>query len=405
MRDPDVIKQMAVKDFEHFQNHQAFLDEKSDILFGNSLFMMQDQKWHDMRATLSPAFTGSKMRQMFELVTDTAYEMTQYFRQQTADGQQFHTEVKEMFSKYTNDVIASTAFGIKVNSFKDRDNAFFLTGKKIQNFSGLKFAIKTILLLVCPKIYLLLGLQFLDRSAAVFFKAMVLDTIAERTKHGIFRPDMINILMQLRNGVESEVSNVAGGQTKELNDGFATTDELSVGNVESTTTRQWTDDELVAQCFLFFLGGFETSATALMFTAYELAINPDIQERLYAEVAETNRKLGGKKLPYDELQKMKYLDQVISEMLRLWPPAVVMDRVCSKDYEYNDDGSTQFRIDKGTLVWIPIYGLHHDAKYYPEPERFDPERFSDAHKGDIVAGSYLPFGVGPRNCIGRLMLP
>lgn len=402
LRDLNVIKQMNVKDFEHFPNHRSFLDERADTMFGNSLVMMHGEKWHDMRATLSPAFTGSKMRLMFELVTETASDMADYFRSQTtaADGQPIDTEIKELFSKYANDVIASTAFGIKVNSFKDKNNEFYTTGKMIQNFTSLKQILKIILLLVWPKVYRFFRLQFIDRKAAAFFKSMILDTIDVRTKNGIFRPDMVNIIMQLRNGLRpTSVDNVV----KEQNDGFATTDELSIGSAVSAT-RQWTDDELVAQCFLFFLGGFDTSSTALAFAAYELAINPDIQERLYREVAETNGKIDDdgdnkRRLSYDELQRMRYLDQVVTETLRKWPVAAVLDRVCAKDYEYND-GDRKFTIHKGMLIWIPVHGIHHDPKYYPEPERFDPERFSDEQKGNIVAGSYLPFGVGPRNCIG-----
>lgn len=98
---------------------------------------------------------------------------------------------------------------------------------------------------------------------------------------------------------------------------------------------------------------------------------------------------------------MKYLHQVISEGLRKWPIGVVTERVCVKEYEcqYGDDA--KFLFEKGVPIWIPIYGLHRDPKYYPDPQKFDPERFSDENKSSIVPGTYLPFGIGPRNCIGK----
>jgi len=163
--------------------------------------------------------------------------------------------------------------------------------------------------------------------------------------------------------------------------------------------RVWTDDELVAQCFLFFLAGFDTSSTLLSFFAYELCINPDIQQKLYEEIQETHRILGGKKLSYDALQKMKYMDMCISETLRLWPPAPTTDRVCVKDY-YHDDGQCKFKIEKDTVLTIPIVGFHRDDKYWDNPMKFNPERFSDENKDKIIPGTYMPFGVGPRNCIG-----
>lgn len=103
-------------------------------------------------------------------------------------------------------------------------------------------------------------------------------------------------------------------------------------------------------------------------------------------------------MTYDAVQKMKYMDMFISETLRLWPAAPGTDRTCVKDYSY-DDGQYKFKVDKGTALSIPIVSLHHDAKYWNEPEKFNPDRFSDENKDNVVPGTYMPFGVGPRNCI------
>jgi len=163
--------------------------------------------------------------------------------------------------------------------------------------------------------------------------------------------------------------------------------------------RVWTDDELVSQCFLFFLAGFDTSSTLAAFCAYELSVNPDMQLKLYEEVEKTNKSLGGKKLSYEAVQKMKYMDMFISETLRLWPPAPGTDRVCVKDY-YHDDGQCKFKVEKDTVLTIPLVGLHYDEKYWDDPMKFNPDRFSDENKDKIIPGTYMPFGVGPRNCIG-----
>lgn len=159
----------------------------------------------------------------------------------------------------------------------------------------------------------------------------------------------------------------------------------------------------VSKSFLFFIAGFDTSSTLLSFLAYELCTNPDIQQKLYEEIEETHRSLGGKKLTYEAVQNMKYLDMIISETLRLWPPAASTDRLCVKDYNY-DDGQCKFTIEKGTVLWIPIVGLHLDEKYWENPTKFNPERFSDENKNNITPGTYCPFGVGPRNCIVSLKL-
>ncbi len=92
------------------------------------------------------------------------------------------------------------------------------------------------------------------------------------------------------------------------------------------------------------------------------------------------------------------MDMVISETLRLWPPAPGTDRLCVKDYQY-DDGQLKFKLDKGTVLSLPFVSLQHDEKYWDNPKKFNPDRFSDENKDKIVPGTYLPFGVGPRNCI------
>lgn len=96
------------------------------------------------------------------------------------------------------------------------------------------------------------------------------------------------------------------------------------------------------------------------------------------------------------------MDQVTCETLRKWPSQPDIDRVCVRDFTYDDGNGLKFNIEKGIAVRFPIYGIQHDAKYFPDPEKFDPERFSDENKHNIAPDTYFPFGVGPRNCIGKL---
>lgn len=119
------------------------------------------------------------------------------------------------------------------------------------------------------------------------------------------------------------------------------------------------------------------SATMLLFTSYEIAINPGIQQKIYEEIILTNIQLGGKRTTNDVLQKMKYLDQAICEVLCKWQPGFVNDRVCTKDYAYDEGEKLKFKIDKGAIFMFPTNSMHHDFAYYSDLERFDPERFSD----------------------------
>lgn len=139
IRDPELLKQITVKDFDHFVNHRTVFGDENDKnnLFGASLFMMKDSRWKDMRSTLSPAFTGSKMRQMFQLMNRVANDATAYLKQQQKESasQGLEIDVKNFVTRYSNDIIASTAFGLEVNSFENNNNEFYLMGKKVTTFT------------------------------------------------------------------------------------------------------------------------------------------------------------------------------------------------------------------------------------------------------------------------------
>jgi cytochrome P450 len=92
---------------------------------------------------------------------------------------------------------------------------------------------------------------------------------------------------------------------------------------------------------------------------------------------------------------MKYMDMVIDETLRMYPPGTRLDRVASNDYEYNG-----LKIEKGQVIMVPIFALHHDPDVYPNPDVFDPERFNEENRKTRDNLAFIPFGAGPRNCIG-----
>ena len=128
---------------------------------------------------------------------------------------------------------------------------------------------------------------------------------------------------------------------------------------------------------------------------YELAYHHDLQDKVRKEVKELYKKHGG--FTYDAMMEMSYLDKVMSETLRKYPPLTSLMRECVKDYKIPDSDLT---LKKGTAVLIPVHAIHHDSRYYRDPDRFDPERFSPEAERERHNMAYLPFGVGPRNCVG-----
>jgi cytochrome P450 family 6 len=159
--------------------------------------------------------------------------------------------------------------------------------------------------------------------------------------------------------------------------------------------KQLTENEIVAQAFMFFLAGYETSATTLSFCTYELVRSPGIQQRLHDEVVAAFDANG--EMEYDVLARLPYLDAVVSETLRMHSPAQRMPRICSVDYTLGDTG---VKVTAGQNIDIPIYAIHHCEEFYPEPFKFDPDRFMPENRHKVLPYTYLPFGAGPRNCIG-----
>lgn len=371
LRDPELIKDVLVKDFENFHDHRGFVDESLDPLFSKNVFALRGDRWREMRNTLSPSFTASKMKLMYELVSKCSREFVNYL----VDHPELYDnaiETKQIFRRYTTDVIATTAFGISVNSMEDQNNEFYVRGIETSKvFRGSLAMFKFIFMRAFPRVAKLVGMSgFASSSMAEFFKRVVGETIKIREEQGIIRPDMIHLLMQAR-------------------------------NKEGPSIHKMTLDDIVSQAFIFFLAGFETSSTLMCFIAHELAINQDIQDRLREEVQQHLAE--GNEISYESLSKMTYMDMVISEALRKYPPSILTDRLCTKRYELppSQPGGKSVIVEPDNITMILIYGLHRDPKYFPNPDKFDPERFSEENKDNIVPYTYLPFGHGPRKCIGN----
>lgn len=180
------------------------------------------------------------MRQMFDLVSECGDDMIETLTARAKTTGRVDCEMKDLFSKYTNDVISSAAFGYKINSFEDPNNEFYLSGKTFLELSSTNTVFRLMLILTVPKIARFFNVSFIDGKVTKFFKKMVLDNIESRDKQGIFRPDMINILMNVKKG-----NNLRNTTDENVNDGFATVEESSIGN--KVVKREWTDDEIVAQ--------------------------------------------------------------------------------------------------------------------------------------------------------------
>ncbi|XP_017782406.1 PREDICTED: cytochrome P450 9e2-like [Nicrophorus vespilloides] len=394
IRDTELMKMVTVKDFDHFTDHRTFLPDNSDPLWSKNLFALKGDKWREMRATMSPAFTSSKMRAMFCLMNECAEQLENYFQEESKKGQ-IVRNMKDVFTRYANDVIATCAFGIKCNSLKEPENEFYMMGRNVLDLGNLWKNLKFFAIIFMPKIAKFVNVTMFNSESSAFFKSVITENLRMREEQKIVRPDLINLLMEARKGKLKHEK-----ESQEQDAGFATVQESEIG-MKELKSKEITDTDITAQALIFFTAGFETASTLMTFMSYELAVNPDIQKRLQDEIDETREKCNNK-LTYETLTRMKYMDMVISETLRKWPSAIAMDRCCVKPYTIPAarPNESPVHLKLGDIIWLPIVGIHRDPEYYPEPEKFDPERFNDENKHQIKPFTYNPFGYGPRNCIG-----
>lgn len=135
--------------------------------------------------------------------------------------------------------------------------------------------------------------------------------------------------------------------------------------------------------------------------SFELASDAEVQQTLIDEIDEVLKTLNGERISYEKLNEMKFMEMIVSEALRKWPSFRITSRECTKEYTLVDEESGKsYVIAQGTELLLPIGAIQNDPRYFADPEKFDPYRFSDDNKANIESGSFIPFGYGPRMCIG-----
>ncbi|XP_070617450.1 cytochrome P450 3A24-like [Erythrolamprus reginae] len=366
--DPEIIKIVLVK-----ESYSAFLNRGNFLPRGQlktSIVTAEDDHWKRIRTVLSPTFTSGRLKEMLPIIQNYVENLLA-FLQKKADRDEL-VNVKEIFGAYSMDVITSTSFGVNTDSISNPKDPFVQQAQKLLTIGLLSPLF--ILSYVAPWMMPLLekmNFSFFSTESTEFFTRSIQKIKEKRSQEGEKRRvDFLHLLIESQNSLTSHEMNGVNHTYKGL-----------------------TDSEILAQAVIFIFAGYETVSTILSFLTYELALQPDIQQKLQEEIDEV---LPNKApITYEALVQMEYLDMVLSETLRMHPAAGRLQRMCKSTIELN--GIT---IPKGMGIVIPPVVLHYDPEYWPEPERFKPERFSKEVKDKINPYTYLPFGAGPRNCIG-----
>jgi cytochrome P450 family 6 len=202
-RDPDIIKNVLVKDFSSFHDRGFYIDEELEPLTGH-LFLLPGKRWRNLRVKLSPTFTSGKMKMMLQTLVDCGIELGSILEKSASDEEVI--EIRDILARYSTDVISSCAFGIHCNCLENPDAEFREWGRKLF-IPSVRNAIITFVALTTPRLLSIFKVSTLDPSISKYFRNMVEDTVNYRETNKITRNDFMHLLIQIKNKVKLDEDN------------------------------------------------------------------------------------------------------------------------------------------------------------------------------------------------------
>lgn len=284
--DLDFIKSVLIKDFNHFVSRGGvFSNPKDDPLSGN-LFLVDGDKWKRLRTKLTPTFTSGRMKLMLPMILNVADEFKGTVTS-LINGMNAELEMKEILARFTTDTIGTCAFGIDCNSLRNENSDFRKYGRAVFEKPRNSF-LKLLFINNFTELARKLKMKHFSDDVSDFFMGSLKETMRYREENNIRRNDFLNMMIELH-----KRGKIDGHET----------------GIDSDKDKL-TFDEMSAQCFVFFLAGFETSSTTMMFCLFELSVNPDMQKKARQEVFDVLKKYNGE-LTYEAIMEMDYVDRCI----------------------------------------------------------------------------------------------
>ncbi|XP_026729651.1 cytochrome P450 6B5-like [Trichoplusia ni] len=376
VRDLEIVRKILNVDFAHFYPRGTGRDPKLEPLFYN-LFHVEGDLWKLLRQRLTPTFTTAKLKNMFPLVVKCAEKVQIVGEDIVNRGGE--CDVRDLMARFTMEFIGACGFGIEMDTINDEQSLFKQLGNKIFRPYFRKQAINALCDLF-PDLQTVLQ-KLLRESDIIDAVTEILEKIREQRNYKpIGRNDFIDLLLEL------EGKGKIIGDSIEKNKADGTPEQVEM---EMDLTY------MAAQVFVFFAAGFETSSSATSFMLHQLAYHPEEQKKIQEEIDRVLSKYNNK-LCYDSISEMTALSNGFKESLRIFPSLGALHRKCARRYTIPELNLT---LDPGVKIIIPLQAIQNDEKYFDNPSQFMPDRFNDPNVGRHKY-AYMPFGEGPRACIG-----
>ncbi len=343
---PDYIKDILVTHHAYFKKGRGL--ERAKRMLGNGLLTSEGEFHHRQRRLAQPAFHRDRIARYGAMMVEYADQLQ---RERWSDGQTLDI-AKEMMH-LTLAIVGKTLFDTETEA--EAEHVRQAVSGSMGSFTR----------------FMLPFAEFLDRlplpakrrfeRSRNHLDSIIYRIIDERRRGGENRGDLLSMLL-------------------------AAQDDEGDGG-------QMTDLQLRDEAITIFLAGHETTANALTWTWYLLSEHPEIESKLHDEL---DTVLLGRLPTFDDFPRLRYTEMVMTEAMRLYPPAWIMGRRALRDYEVGS-----YVVPAGAIVIMSPYVMHHDLRYFPDPFRFDPDRWTPDARASRPQCSYFPFGGGPRRCIGE----
>ncbi len=346
---PEVIRHVLQTNNKNYIKDLAY--RKLKMALGNGLLMNEGESWMAQRRLAQPAFYKKRLEGLFDTMVETTGRFVSNFEQHR--GSKTSINITSEMNIVTSDVALDTLLG----------------GNRYGDNIDIQQTISR------SQKYIVRRIRYPWATPMAYING----------KHRQFKNDLQRFDKVVYDIINKYREEKTGGENHLLSMLFEARDE--------DTGEQMSDQQLRDELITIYVAGHETSANALSWTWYLLTQHPEIYERLKDEVRST---LGNRRPTLADLRAMPFARQVMEESMRLYPPAWVMGREA-----LNDDEALGYPIPKNGIVIVSISNLHRDERYWENPNQFDPDRFAPERTKERHRGVYMPFGLGPRMCIGN----
>ena len=347
-----------------------FGNHKTDKIWQKQMSSASGEEWKNIRSTFTPIFTAGSMKAMMVFIQESCGKLITAMESFAEKNEDF--EAKECLGKFSMDTIASCAFGVDAQSFTNDKSLFVKYAKNIFH-QDISQALKFMFCLLLPfgigkKVLNALGKSaFFKVTETEFFYDVLIESLKVRKESKQRRNDLVDLMLDA----------IKGDLKINDNDHNENQFEKDAKLKHSANKGNFDELEIVATAMVLLVAGYDTTGSTLAYCCYDLSKNPEVQDRLRAEVEDACDLDPDQEITYDQLQSMTYLDQVLNETLRFHTPVGLLKRAATKRYQVPN---TDVVIEKENLAWINVIAVHMDPKHYESPQIFNPDHFSKEAK-------------------------